>query len=126
MNARGNDLNNAMVAVCREKGFDAILTVRAVSVPKDHADDSGSGYFAPPSSYYSYWDYYSPAAAAVSAPGYYAAGTLVRLETNLYDTDGKLIWTGSTSAIEYARLGEEMRKLGEMLTSRLEKSGLIL
>jgi len=115
----------AMTRVLREKGFDAVLTARAVAVDKDRADGSGSDYFAPPSFYYSYWDYYSPASAAVSAPGYYTADTFIRLETNLYDTGGKLIWTASTSSIEYGKLGEEMVTLADLLTTRLEKSGLI-
>ncbi|HEX7879162.1 MAG TPA: hypothetical protein VF720_07110 [Candidatus Eisenbacteria bacterium] len=115
----------AMTGMLREKGFDAILTARAVSEDKEKIYNPEPEYFTPPSYYYSYWDFYSPATQAVSAPGYYTEETWVRVETNLYDADGKLIWTAATSTLKNGDMREEIHSLCATLTKQLEKSGLI-
>jgi hypothetical protein len=115
----------AMTGMLREKGFDAILTARAVSVDKERIYTPGTTYFTPPPYYYTYWDFYSPATQAVSAPGYYTEETIVRVETNLYDADGKLIWTAASSTVKHDDMAEDIREFCETMTKQLEKSGLI-
>ncbi|MDZ4804689.1 MAG: hypothetical protein SGI90_07520 [Candidatus Eisenbacteria bacterium] len=115
----------AISGMVREKGFDGILTTRAVSVGKEPVTRPGMTDYTPPNYYYSYWDFYSAAASAVSAPGYYSKETSVQVESNLYDAGGKLLWSARSPVIKHSSMNENILELSETLTTRLEKAGLI-
>ena len=116
----------AITAMVTEKSFDGILTARAVSTDKEPlAPLSEKGGITPPNHYYSYWDFYSTAASAVSAPGYYGTESATQIESNLYDASGKLVWSGRSESFKYSEMGKSLVASCESLTGRLEKAGLI-
>lgn len=116
----------AITAMVTEKGLDGILTARAVSIDKEPLNPSSEkGGITPPNHYYSYWDFYSTAAAAVSAPGYYGSETAVQVESNLYDASGKLVWSGRSETFKFIDMNKSLLASCESLTGRMEKAGLI-
>ncbi|WP_297766392.1 hypothetical protein [uncultured Muriicola sp.] len=108
-----------------EKGYDGLLSVAIFRI-------SAKRYIPPdkvyvPVGYYSrFGSYYNNSYAVIRTPGYLTTEDQFFIECNLYNLkDGKLIWSGRTSAFPQNTLSSRITKFSKQLFKELKTQGII-
>lgn len=82
-----------------ERGFDAALTVRVVSVNERDRWVPGTVYYGPIGYYRGFYGYYYRVWGYYGDPGYHTTDVRVLLESNFYRAaSGTLLWSGQSEA----------------------------
>lgn len=82
-----------------ERGFDAVLTVRVVSVDERDRWVPGTMYYGPIGYYRRFFGYYYRVWGYYGDPGYHTTDVRVLLESNCYRVaSGTLLWSGQSEA----------------------------
>jgi hypothetical protein len=107
-------------------GMDAVLATRLISAGREDIYQPPS-ISTMPSGYSRSLDLYFYGVDAQSAyPGARAKHYVVRLETNVFDTDTeKLVWTASSQTVEPESIREIIESLCKKVTSRLREDKLL-
>jgi hypothetical protein len=104
-------------ALVEAQGFDGLVMMSFVS--------SQQQVTVQPASYGTVWGYYG-ARAIVYDPGYVRTDTILRVETTIYRiTDGKLLWTGISRALNPSNVGDLVRDVAKSVGEELRGKGLI-
>lgn len=91
--------STTIVGYIRDHEIDAVLITRLLGTSQERTYRAGTGYFGP--TYYGgFYSYYSYGYSSMSTPGYLAESTVIRLETNVYRKDGRLLWSGITDTFD--------------------------
>lgn len=107
--------------------YDAVIVTRLLAVdqetqyvaPRTYVVGTG----APARSYYGY---YVSSWHVVREPGYLSSKTIVRLETNLYDSrTARLVWSGRSNTFDPKSVGDAIDSVTRALTERLVQEGMI-
>jgi hypothetical protein len=114
--------------IIKDKGFDLVLTARAVNVQTEQHWVPGT-YNAPPyyGGYYGYYGRYGYYGASYS-PGYMDETTTALLETNVYNantTGGQLVWVGQSSVIVSGTIQKLAAKYAAVVVNGLIKDGVL-
>jgi len=108
----------------RDNEIDAILVTRLLGTDVDRTYVQGTGYMGPiySSGYYGYYNYgYS----AMSTPGYLAESTVIRLETNVYLKDSRLLWSGISDSFNPGSEQEVIKGLAQAVLDDLYKRRML-
>jgi hypothetical protein len=107
-------------------GMDAVLATRLISAGNEEIDQPPS-ISTMPSAQYGNVDLYFYGFDAQSAyPGAHGKHYVVRLETNVFDTDTeKLIWTAASQTVEPESIREIIESLCENVMDRLREDKLL-
>jgi hypothetical protein len=122
---------DAIKAAAVDKEMNAVLVTHLVAVEEKEV------YNPPP--YSTYWGphgtlgphgnfgpYYSNVYGYVHAGGYYTKHKLVRLETNIYDTESeKLIWSASSETFEPGSANKTIEDLCKVIMKKLTDDKMI-
>ena len=109
----------------KEMDIDAVLLAKFAGADTDRYYTPGSTYVVP-TTYYDLYGYYTYGYEYVHHPGYWTETTVVKLETNLYETkDARLIWSGLTETHNPAGALDGIKSLAPVLVSRLVKEGFL-
>lgn len=105
-------------------GMDAVLVTRFVNSKKEAVYTPGTPYYT---GYTGGWyNWYSAGYGYVTSPGYYSEYEVIRLSTNIYDTQtGKMIWSGLSDTVTGGAAQTEIEGLIDVITKSLQKDGLI-
>ena len=107
-------------------GMDAVLATRLISAGNEEIDQPPSIARMPSASYANVDLYFYSWDALSAYPGALGKQYVVRLETNVFDTDTeKLIWTGSSQTVEPESIREIIESLCSNVMDRLRKDKLI-
>jgi hypothetical protein len=102
-------------------GMDAVLVTRFVNTKKETVYTPGTTYYSP-----GWYNWYSAGYGYVTSPGYYSEYEVIRLSTNIYDTEtGKIIWSGLSDTVTGGAAQTEITGLIDVITKSLTKDGLI-
>jgi hypothetical protein len=104
-------------AVVEARGFDGLLMMSFVS--------SQEKVTVQPPSYGTVWGYYG-ARSVVYDPGYVRTDTILRVETTIHRiSDGKLLWTGISRALNPTGVSDLVRDVARSVGEELRAQGLI-
>jgi len=107
-------------------GMDAVLATRLISAGKEEIDQPPSISTMPSASYGNVELYFYAFDAQSTYPGALGKQYVVRLETNVFDTDTeKLIWTASSQTVEPESIREIIESLCKNVMDRLHQDGLV-
>jgi hypothetical protein len=105
-------------AAIEDLDIDAVMVTRLVGVEEVEQ-------YHPPS-YYDYYDRYFLYTVPSSTQGYYTSFTLLKLETNLYDTaSAKLVWSLQSESMESPAPEDLIEGQVALTVERLAARGLI-
>jgi len=94
-----NDDSIGMRSAILDRGFDAALTVRVVSVDEHDRWMPGTTYYGPIGYYRGFYGYYYRVWGYYANPGYQVTDVRVLLESNCYRiATGTLLWSGQSEA----------------------------
>ena len=107
--------------------YDAVLVTRLLTV------DRKTEYVAPriyavgsDVSSRNYYGYYSSSWRVVHEPGYLSTETIVRLETNLYESrTAQLVWSGRSNTFDPQSVRDAIDSVTRAITKRLAQEGMI-
>jgi hypothetical protein len=103
--------------VVEAEGFDGLVMMSYVS--------SQEKVTVVPPTYGAVWGYYG-ARSIVYDPGYVRTDTILRVETTIYRTsDGKLLWTGISRALNPSDVQDLVRDVAKSVGEDLRAQGLI-
>ena len=104
-------------ALVEAQGFDGFVMMSFVS--------SEQKVTVQPASYGTVWGYYG-ARSIVYDPGYVRTDTILRVETTIYRvSDGKLLWTGISRALNPSNVPDLVRDVAKSVGEALREQGLI-
>ena len=104
-------------ALVEAQGFDGLVMMSYVSTQQKVT--------VQPASYGTAWGYYG-ARAVVYDPGYVRTDTILRVETTIYRvSDGKLLWTGISRAMNPKDVPDLVRDVAKSVGEELRAQGLI-
>jgi len=104
-------------ALVEAQGFDGLVMMSFVS--------SQEKVTVQPPSYGTVWGYYG-ARSIVYDPGYVRTDTILRVETTIYRiSDGKLLWTGISRALNPSNVPDLVRSVAKSVGEALRAQGLI-
>jgi hypothetical protein len=101
-------------------GMDAVLVTRYVNQKKETVYTPGT--------YYSggWYNWYSRGYGYVTSPGYYTEYEVIRLATNIYDTEtGTMIWSGLSDTVTGGSTEVEIKEVIEAIIESLASNQLI-
>ena len=101
-------------------GMDAVLITRFVNQKKETVYTPGT--------YYSggWYDWYSRGYGYVTSPGYYTEYEVIRLSTNVYETQtGKMIWSGLSDTVTGGSTEVEIKEVIDAIIKSLSSNQLI-
>ena len=104
--------------------IDAILVTRLLGSDVDRSYVQGTGYMGP---IYSggFYGYYNYGYSAMSTPGYLAESTVIRLETNVYLKDSRLLWSGISDSFNPGSEEEVIKGLTQAVLDDLYKRRML-
>ena len=98
MPAETRPSEESVKAVIADIKFDSVLVTHLVGVKEKEVYHSG---VYRNDTYRGFYDYYGDVGAYVYEPGYYTRHKLVKLETNLYDTESeRLVWSMQSESMD--------------------------
>jgi len=104
-------------ALVEAQGFDGLVMMSLVS--------SQEKVTVQPPSYGTVWGYYG-ARTVVYDPGYVRTDTILRVESTIYRiSDGKLLWTGISRALNPTGVPDLVRDVAQSVGEELRRQGLI-
>ena len=108
-----------------EKGYDGLLSVAIFRISANRYIPPDKVYV--PVGYYSrFGSYYNNSYAVIRTPGYLTTEDQFFIECNFYNLmDGKLIWSGRTSAFPQNTLSSRITKFSKQLFKELKTQGII-
>jgi hypothetical protein len=108
----------------RDHGIDAILVTRLLGSDVDRSYVQGTGYMGP--IYYGgFYGYYNYGYSAMSTPGYLAESTVIRLETNVYLKDSRLLWSGISDSFNPGSEEDVIKGLTQAVLDDLYKRRML-
>lgn len=121
----------------KNQGVDAVLVSRLVAV--DHKSQyipgrydymrTDSGFNGPYGSYGYYgnfYGYYYPSYREVYTPGYLKTTEIVRIETNVYETQqNKLIWSAVSKTFDPDSTTDTLNSLNKAISAKLVEDGFL-
>ena len=104
-------------ALVESQGFDGLVLMSFVSAQEKVT--------VSPPSYGTVWGYYGTR-TIVTDPGYVQTDTILRVETTIYRvSDGKLLWTGISRALNPRDVPDLVRDVAKSVGDALRSQGLI-
>jgi hypothetical protein len=118
-------LDSAAVArYVRDNEIDAILVTRLMGTDTERTYVAGTGYMGP--IYYGgFYGYYNYGYTVMSSPGYLAEATVIRLETNVYQRDSRLLWSGISDSFNPGSEEEVIKGLTQAVLDDLYKRRML-
>lgn len=117
---------DAISAAINDRQFDAVLVTHVVGVEDTEIYHPPRTVYAAPRYSLGYYDYYSRVYDYVYEPGYYTKHKLVRLESNLYETEsGHLIWSMQSETFDPQTRSALIEENVRLAISRLKEQRLI-
>ena len=108
----------------KDHEIDAILITRLLGSDVDRTYVQGTGYMGP--IYYGgFYGYYNYGYTAMSTPGYLAESTVIRLETNVYLKDSRLLWSGISDSFNPGSEQEVIKGLTQAVLDDLYKRRML-
>jgi hypothetical protein len=115
-----------VVALLRERGFDAVVVSRLKNIDKATNYVPGTAYIVPQSYYGTFWGYYSTTYSLIVTPGYEEEQEVVHVETNMYDLQTeKLVWTGLSDSFSPSSSRAVASDVVRVVTLELDREGLL-
>ena len=106
---------SAVEARLQKDGFDGVVIMRLSDVDK-------STTYVPGTTYYGWYGY----RYGGGSPGYYSEDRTYYVETNFYSlTEGKLLWSGTTSSLNPSKLDKTLDEIIATLRTQLQSQGLV-
>ncbi len=116
--------STAIARYVKDHEIDAILVTRLLGSDVDRTYVQGTGYMGP--MYYGgFYGYYNYGYSAMSTPGYLAESTVIRLETNVYLKDSRLLWSGISDSFNPGSEEEVIKGLTEAVLDDLYKRRML-
>ena len=110
--------STAIARYVKDHQIDAILVTRLLSADTERTYVPGTGYMG--SMYYGgFYSYYNYGYSAMSTPGYLAESTVIRLETNLYQRDSRLLWSAVSESFNPGSAEEVIKGLAQAVLDNL-------
>jgi len=118
----------AFKRIIEDKGYDMVLTARAVHVDKDQHWVPGT--YSMPSYYGGYYGYYGRYGyyGAGYSPGYMDETTTALIETNVFNADkshGELVWVGQSSIVVSGSIEKMAAKYAAVVVNGLIEDGIL-
>ena len=108
-----------------DMSIDAVLVSTFAGSETDRYYTPGATYVVP-ATYQNLYGYYSQGYAYVRDPGYWTETTIVKLETNLYETENaRIMWSGLTETQDPSGALDVIRSISPVLISRLAGEGFL-
>ena len=109
-----------------DKNLNAVLVTGLVSADTTDQYTPGATYAMPVGYYRTWHGYYGAVYSVHQEPGYWTTNTKFVLESNLYDVASeKLIWRGTSKAVNPENAMEVIEELSKILVKRLGQDGLV-
>lgn len=116
--------STTIVRYVADNDIDAILVTRLLGEETDRTYVPGTGYMG--ATYYGgFYGYYSYGYSAMSTPGYLAQSTVIRLETNVYRSDGRLLWSAISETFDPGSEQTVIKGLTEAVLDDLYKRRML-
>ncbi len=116
--------STAIARYVKDHEIDAILVTRLLGSDVDRTYVQGTGYMGP--MYYGgFYGYYNYGYSVMSTPGYLAESTVIRLETNIYQKDSRLLWSGISDSFNPGSEEEVIKGLTEAVLDDLYKRRML-
>ncbi len=116
--------STAVARYVKDHGIDAILVTRLLGSDVDRTYVQGTGYMGP-IYYHGFYGYYNYGYSAMSTPGYLAESTVIRLETNVYLKDSRLLWSGISDSFNPGSEEEVIKGLTQAVLDDLYKRRML-
>ncbi len=116
--------STAVARYVNDHEIDAILVTRLLGADTDRTYVPGTGYMG--ATYYGgFYSYYSYGYSAMSTPGYLAESKVIRLETNLYQRDSRLLWSAISESFNPGSEEEVIKALAQAVLDDLYKRRML-
>ena len=116
--------STAVARYVKDQEIDAILVTRLLGSDVDRTYVQGTGYMGP--IYYGgFYGYYNYGYTAMSTPGYLAESTVIRLETNIYLRDSRLLWSAISDTFNPGSENEVIKGLAQAVLDDLYKRRML-
>ena len=112
---------DAIRAKFAPNGVDGILAMRFVAPQHDVTWVPGNEQYP----FDPFWSYYDRAWPAARDPEYLKTDTSVRMQTNLYSGDGKLIWSGISDSFNIADSDAKIASICQSVAGQMDREGLL-
>jgi hypothetical protein len=116
--------STAIARYVKDQQIDAILVTRLLGSDVDRTYVQGTGYMGP--TYYGgFYGYYNYGYTEMSTPGYLAESTVIRLETNIYLKDSRLLWSAISDTFNPGSEKEIIKGLAQAVLDDLYKRRML-
>lgn len=119
---------NYLKTQIKEFKIDAVIVSRLVKVEKNVTYVPGEVYTMPYPYYRSFYGYYGAVYPVVYSPDYLREDTIVRVETNVYDTrtpNGEIVWTGTSDTFNPRSADKAIDGVSKLIVKELAKDGIL-
>ncbi len=108
------------------KGFDSVLVTSVIGVDKEIEHRPGTTYSVPQTSYTRHYGYIVVTYEEVNTPGYLEEHEIVKLETNIYDTESEmLMWSALSEIFDPESVEKATETFGKVILGNLKTTGYI-
>lgn len=116
--------STAIARYVNDHEIDAILVTRLLGTDTERTYVPGTGYMGS-IAYGGFYSYYSYGYSVMSTPGYLAESTVIRLETNLYQRDSRLLWSAVSESFDPGSEQSVIKGLTEAVLDDLYKRRML-